>query len=196
MNKRIMVLISLTVLLISASIAQADPIESMYGNWQANWSLDNIYWNDGSTTNQYIKQADGTWSNMPDWFYNWLQPDDPKPVTLNIHALDMGNYGGLQGEFSPGGFFDGVFTSLALNGDLFAISVAYPSANTAQIYGNFSNGQFTNVRFDETSTPIRDYVTGQGALTDMSAVPEPSTMILIGSGFIGLLSVRKRLIKK
>lgn len=198
MIKKLIVFVCAIGFMLSASMAQASPVvEDLYGNWSGIWTLDTLYYNntDTNTIESYFKQADGTWTGdglLREYFDGWLYPNDPKRLTLSLHAEDAsGYYGSLHAEFSRGNYFDGNVTGLMLNGNSFNISIAYTSGDTSLIYGTFDGSAFSDVRFDETYPPLPTYIIGQGALT-LESVPEPGTMILLGFGLAGLAVARKK----
>lgn len=199
MIKKLIVFVCAIGVILSYSMVQANPIvDDLYGNWSGIWTLDTLYYNNNGTIESYAKQADGTWTGdglLRDYFDSWLYPNDPKQVTLSLHAKDAsGYYGSLHAEFSRGNYFDGNVTGLILNGNIFNISIVYESGDTSSIYGTFDGSAFSDVRFDETNTPQLSYVTGQGTL-DIESVPEPVTIILFGFGLAGVAVARKKLSK-
>lgn len=196
--KKMIVFIGFFGLLLAASFSQAASIENLYGKWSGIWTLDTLYFNNGGNIESYFKQPDGTWSGdgrLKGYFDWWLYPNDPKSFSMVLNAPDAGgSYGNIKAELSRGNFFTGNVNAITFDGSTnqFLLSIDYASGDSASIYGTFDGSSFSGVRFDETYPPLPSYIIGQGNL-ELSAVPEPATLILLGLGFLGVLPLRKRM---
>jgi hypothetical protein len=143
----------------------------------SNYNL--IYLNDGSTDEGSNISAPGTiyagntGSEMAYMFYN------------NLHNISYWDFSGNGGQPGWGLNNTGPFINLQANPPYWS-SFADPDFSNMAWFFEFSGGYQTANYIDRTyyAWAVRD--------GDVAAVPEPSTMLLLGCGLIGLVGLRRK----
>lgn len=179
------------MVLLSASAGAMDyyysttGLNSMAHDYAYTWGLNN-QWNPGETiTGAYLKFYD---------IYDWTVETDTLFVTL-LDDPPLGVHSVYDGQGSIANYFDGMGEPLGVWSDPNG-----GSSGKTNIQFNFCPAQFAafvdyaaDGRFGFGIDPHCHYYAGKTELVvTTSAVPEPTTMVLIGLGLTGLGIFRSR----
>jgi hypothetical protein len=152
------------------------------------------------TTNQYGWNTPSVWQNTTTgvvWFH-------PGPSPIDVYPSSTGKYSVIRWT-SP------VSGTIAINGmfgagDTYLMSYFIYNGTTSffEVHGTFSDAPFSLTESISIGDTI-DFMIGEyhwGGATPLYAtivtapVPEPSTMLLLGSGLVGLVGYGRRRMKK
>jgi hypothetical protein len=111
--------------------------------------------------------------------------ESPAVTTFNFFA-GTGSGAGVVGANSSMTFFDAGFVD--------TLKFYFPTPNDASLIG-YTGGPIVNILLTNVPNDPRADWNGTGSITN-SAVPEPSSLMLLGSGLAGLTGLVRRKLRK
>jgi len=111
---------------------------------------------------------------------------------LSYVTATLAGVTGIGFYYSPGDDAEGAIT-VTLNGVIY--NLAIPTFNTTEFVGFTSDTPITSLTFAEQGYGMDITKFTTGSATSSAPVPEPATLLLLGSGLLGLTGFRKKLKK-
>jgi hypothetical protein len=172
-----------------APLVGAVPITALDGTWQNAVGGDNVSINNG-TDPRTIR-----WGNVspPTSGYNWSPTPTPFDALTPTQGLIHFNHNETPNDDVPGGVPDVVTISSPFMNTPFnylGTDYIFSLLGFSQDGGNTIVTQFSTQEGQENIADL------YGAISVAPPIPEPATMLLLGSGLIGLAGFARRRFKK